>query len=201
MVSFSLIGCHVWHSKTSRQWCLLDLHTEWRGWCQLYGLNISGHQLFEPNFELVYLIIYGRDNRKISYPSEGRWSAPCLQMSAHIFPLLRPSQLKMSCDGLRASSMISLSPWLHNCIKPSGATWCDHFLRSGGSYLAMSPSNCNSWAGRLSPWMWDLLRVHVAGRGRITMRGGLSDLLLNLWLFSRSEPGNRLRWWDYHPFQ
>ena len=40
------------------------------------------------------------------------------------------------------------------------------------------------------------------GRGRITMRSGLSDLLLNPRPFnSRSKPWNWLSWWNHHSFQ
>ena len=35
------------------------------------GLGILGHQLFEPGSELVYLIVYERDDWEIFSPSEG----------------------------------------------------------------------------------------------------------------------------------
>ena len=75
-------------------------------------------------------------------------------------------------------------------------------LRLGCSCLITSPSGSGGWASGLSLWAWDLLRVHTAGQGCITKRGGLSDLLLALRpVNSRTQPWGWLSWWDHHSLQ
>ena len=90
------------------------------GACWICGLNgkidfdyaasvflAACRQLFEPGSELVYLIVYRREKDLFSFwRSWSTFTSRCVCISS---PLLRPSRSKMLHDGLKASSVNSLS--------------------------------------------------------------------------------------------
>ena len=108
-VDFSLIGCHSWHSESSRQWLMLDLRTKGRSWCWWCGLDVFDRQLLKPSSQFVNFIINRRDDWEVFYHSGGRWIVPCSKWVRTSSSLFRPSQSKTLWDGLRESSIGFLS--------------------------------------------------------------------------------------------